>query len=139
MGTIGRVCIDPGMRNGIAIFSQGKLVETMTMTPIGLVDYLRELSSGSLVLFEDSRMQSGVWSAKKARTLKAKMKIARDVGSVDSWCYLIKLIRPDATGVSPKNKGRKILKDEFKIIYPEYSGRTNQHERDAAMLNIYRR
>ena len=87
------------------------------------------------VMFEDSRLQSKVWNT--APTLPAKLKIARNVGEIDAWCSLITAVCGDlriaAHGIKPLDKGRKLPAATFAHI-TSWSARSNQHERDAAMV-----
>ncbi|MNL63925.1 hypothetical protein D3C87_1880960 [compost metagenome] len=62
---------------------------------------------------------------------------------MDAWCSLITSICADlgipAHGISPTAKGAKLDAAAFAIV-TGWTARSNQHERDAAMLaRIYRR
>jgi len=126
--------IDPGVNTGVALFTNGKLLSLQTIQPIDIQDCVKR-SFADLIVFEDSRLQSAVWipSASKA----VANNIARKIGQVDALCslieetcnrYEIKFMR-----VSPKEKGGKINAEDFNKI-TGWSGRSNQHERDAAMV-----
>ena len=126
--------IDPGANTGLAFFSAGKLVELWTIHPLALYDMLAA-SSASRVIFEDSRLTSPVWS--RGTSTAARMKIARNVGQVDGICSLIveacERIGMDALGISPKHKGAKLNAEQFAKV-TGWTGRSNQHERDACMV-----
>jgi hypothetical protein len=123
--------IDPGANTGVAIFVDGQLTEIETTTPWRL----REKFEGvGLVVLEDSTLQSHVWTPAKGT---AALKIARNIGEIDAWCKLIKA-ECGARGIayrsiSPKDKGAKLTADEFKKL-TGWTGKSNQHERDAAMV-----
>ena len=65
------------------------------------------------------------------------MKMARNVGEIDAWCALITSICDDlgipAHGISPKAKGAKLRHDAFAKL-TGWTGKTNEHMRDAAMV-----
>ena len=89
----------------------------------------------ALVVFEDSRLQSHVWT--RAKTHAAVAKIGRNVGMVDAWCHLIEAecerLEIECIGVSPKDKGGKLDAQAFATV-TGWAGRTNEHERDSAMV-----
>ena len=127
------VGIDPGASTGFAVIGDGVLTSLQTISPW---DIEIELSSAPIdrVIFEDSRLQSHTWT--RAATRAAAAKMARNVGQVDAWCSLIvgicgRLGIP-AHGISPKAKGKKLNAEQFKAA-TGWTGKSNQHERDAAM------
>jgi hypothetical protein len=65
------------------------------------------------------------------------MSVARNIGEVDCLCKLVQAICEERLKkliqVSPKNKGAKLDAAEFKKI-TRWEGKTNQHERDGAMV-----
>jgi len=137
MSTI--IGIDPGANTGIAVAQNGQLYSLHTIEPQDLQALLREYSewSGLSVVFEDSRLQSHVWMSTANRAVSLKM--ARNLGQVDAWCSLIEAACAQyaipCTGVSPKAKGAKVTAATLKRL-TGWEGRSNQHERDAAMLVI---
>jgi hypothetical protein len=76
-----------------------------------------------------------VWTTAGSRA--AALKIARNVGQIDAWCSLITAICADlgipAHGISPTAKGAKLDAEAFALV-TRWTGRSNQHERDAAMV-----
>ena len=94
-----------------------------------------ELARPARVVFEDSRLESYVWSQIKSRA--AALKMARNVGEVDAWCKLIVAVCAKfdipAHGISPTRKGAKVGAAEFERI-TGWTGRSNEHERDGAMV-----
>ena len=127
--------VDPGVKTGIAIYTNGTLVELMTIKPTEFSRVLLDEKPG-LVVFEDSREQKAVWTAPRVRG-SAKLAVARKVGMVDGFCYLIEAYL-DEFGirfekVSPLNKGSKLKAKAFKLT-TGHTGMTNEHERDAAMV-----
>lgn len=126
--------IDPGQNTGLARFVDGELKGLRTIQPFELERVLRA-AAPAVVVFEDSRMQSHVWAGGGARAALAK--IARNVGEIDAWCKLIEALAADlgykAIGVSPTAKGAKTSAKAFETA-TGFTGSTNQHERDAAMV-----
>ncbi len=66
----------------------------------------------------------------------AALKMARNVGEIDAWCRLIVAtcadLGIDAHGISPKQKGAKLDAAQF-AAKTGWCGKSNAHERDAAM------
>lgn len=126
--------LDPGQHTGVAHFDDGQLVKLTTTAPAALADMLDEHQPGMLV-FEDSRLQSHTWA--RSTNVAAMRKIARNVGQVDAWCDLISQLcvtrHIPFVSVSPKAKGRKLGASAFAQICG-WTRRSNQHERDAAMV-----
>lgn len=127
------VGIDPGVNTGFAAFINGKLVKLQTISPWDIDEELSEWFPDRVV-FEDSRLQSHIWTTASTRAVAANM--ARKVGQVDAYCALIvgicgRLGKP-AHGISPKAKGKKLNAEQFKHA-TGWTGKSNQHERDAAM------
>lgn len=131
--------IDPGAATGVAIFKAGKLAELLTIEPFQLERSLRDWASAGVgrVVFEDSRLEKRLWNARQKGAYGAALATARSVGQVDAWCTLITAICGDiglpAHGVSPTTKGAKVDADVFGRI-TGWVKRSNQHERDAAMV-----
>lgn len=125
--------IDPGSSTGCAIYRAGQLVHLETITPFEMDAYIRD-TSPARVVFEDSRLQSHVWTPAKGA---AALKVARNIGEIDAWCKVLvavcaRLSIP-AHGISPKGKGAKLTPDQFAAV-TGWLGRSNQHERDAALV-----
>ena len=125
--------IDPGKATGIAIYRDAALCELRTVAPAEIEALIVE-HAPALVVFEDSRMQSPVFS--RGTSPRAMLKIARNVGEIDQLCRQIedmcKRLGIKCIGVSPHRKGRKLNAKEFAAV-TGWNGRSNQHERDAAM------
>lgn len=128
------VGIDPGSNTGIAIYRAGQLSELQTIEPFQVAETIEAIMPGRVV-FEDSRLQSHTWSRKLSQA--AQLKVARDVGQIDAWCRLIvatcERLGIPAHGISPKNKGSKLNAEQFEQL-TGWTGRTNEHQRDAAAL-----
>lgn len=128
--------IDPGVNMGLAIYEDGKLSELMTIEPTSLADIFSHYSGEPLfIAFEDSRLQSHVWVPSQSKGVAAN--IARKIGMVDAWCYMIERYceQYDVAymRISPKAKGEKLNAEDFKRI-TGWTAKSNQHERDAAMV-----
>ncbi len=126
--------IDPGMNTGATEYRDGALVALATIRP-HRIGAMLEAVKPALVVFEDSRLQSHVWT--RAKTHAAVAKIGRNVGMVDAWCHLIEAecarLEIECIGVSPKDKGGKLAAEAFATV-TGWAGRTNEHERDSAMV-----
>lgn len=128
--------IDPGANTGIASYVDGKLAGLQTIAPHQLERLIR-WRMPSRVIFEDSRLQSNVFSAKSNLTVAARLKVARDVGEIDAWCSLITAVCAElsipAHGVSPAGKGAKLNATQFASV-TGWTDKSNEHNRDAAMV-----
>ncbi|MDR6453912.1 hypothetical protein [Variovorax paradoxus] len=126
--------IDPGASTGLACYEDGVLTWLRTIEPHSIEHFLRH-HAPARVVFEDSRLESKVWTTAGSRA--AALKIARNVGQIDAWCSLITSICADlgipAHGISPTAKGAKLDAAAFALV-TRWAERSNQHERDAAMV-----
>lgn len=127
--------LDPGVNTGLAVYRDGKLVELDTIEPYQIHNVWSSFYEAKFVVFEDSRLQSHVWIPSQSKGVAAN--IARKIGMVDAWCYMIErgceLYDIPYMRVSPKAKGEKLNAEDFKRI-TGWTGKSNQHERDAAMV-----
>lgn len=128
--------IDPGVNMGWALYSGGKLVTLKTIEPFNFEHNLDlYIEEPVFIAFEDSRLQSHVWLPSQSKGVAAN--IARKVGMVDAWCYMIERVCETYDvaymRISPKAKGEKLNAEDFKRI-TGWKGKSNQHERDAAMV-----
>lgn len=130
------VGIDPGQATGVAVYGKGKLLELETLSPDLLEAWLEKNRPG-LVIFEDSRGTGKTFTAAKARSVAAALKIARNVGEIDRLCKdieaMCKRLGIQAYGVTPAGKGSKRNAKDFAQI-TGWVERSNQHARDAAMV-----
>lgn len=126
--------IDPGVNTGVAIFKAGSLHALMTIEP-HMLPTLIDMHKPGRVVFEDSRLQTHVWT--RGHTMAANCKMARNVGEIDAWCRLITAVCGElkiaAHGISPEKKGAKLNSMQFRQ-QTGWEGKSNQHERDAAMV-----
>lgn len=126
--------IDPGQNTGLAIFDGGRLAELRTITPVEIDRAITSIMPGRVV-FEDSRLQSAVWTTSTSKAAAAKM--ARNLGEIDAWCKLIVAVCAGldipAHSVSPLGKGAKINAERFEQV-TGWTGASNEHTRDAAMV-----
>ena len=126
--------IDPGANTGVAHIVGGELIKLQTVAPHEIERTLRE-AAPDRVVFEDSRLQSHTWT--RGKSVAATAKMARNVGQIDAWCSLITAVCGEldipAHGISPLGKGHKMSADQFERI-TGWTGRSNQHERDGAMV-----
>lgn len=128
--------IDPGAKTGLATFRDGALSALDTIRPHEMPSMLHALMPARVV-FEDSRLQTHAWNARQKHAIGAALATARSLGRVDAWCSLITAVCEDlgipAHGISPKSKGAKLAAAEFAKV-TGWADRSNQHERDAAMV-----
>ena len=126
--------IDPGAHTGVATYVNGVLTDLETVGPHNIERLIRGRTPARVV-FEDSRLQSHTWTSSASKAAAAKM--ARNVGQVDAWCNLITSICAElgiaAHGISPAGKGGKLNALQFASV-TGWLQRSNEHERDAAMV-----
>lgn len=126
--------IDPGAHTGVATYVDGLLTDLETVGPHQIERLIRGRAPARVV-FEDSRLQSHTWTSSASKAAAAKM--ARNVGQVDAWCSLITAICAElgisAHGMSPAGKGAKLNALQFASV-TGWLQRSNEHERDAAMV-----
>ncbi|MFC4927835.1 hypothetical protein [Delftia deserti] len=137
-GPITVLGIDPGTHTGLAWFDDGALRALEEIAPEDMVFRLLE-EKPALVIFEDSR-KGGSWTARGSQAKRAKMD--RNVGEVDAWCKQIEAACKRqgiaCFGMAPSAKagrahGAKIDAATFNRL-TGWAGRSNQHQRDAAMI-----
>lgn len=126
--------MDPGANTGVAFYQDGRLLALETITP-HKIERVLTTCKPTRVVFEDSRLQSHTWTTVKSRA--AALKMARNVGQVDQICSQITAICDElgipVHGISPQGKGAKVAAAAFGRI-TGWEGRSNEHERDAAMV-----
>lgn len=128
--------MDPGASTGLACYEDGVLAWLRTIEPHAIAHFLRD-QMPARVVFEDSRLEKRAWHARTKKDYGAALATARSLGQVDAWCSLITSICADlgipAHGISPTAKGAKLDAAAFALV-TRWAGRSNQHERDAAMV-----
>lgn len=132
--------IDCGVNTGIGIWSREKkcLVMVGTMTIMEAINYVHRFVSqdkGSvLVRVEDPRLRKWI---PRQKTEKAERGRNRGAGSVMRDCQIWEEFLTDEgipfELVPPKNNKTKVKADYFKKL-TGWTGLTNEHGRDAAML-----
>ena len=126
--------IDPGQRTGLAWFVDGRISNLETVPPHHVERILRGVKPPAVV-FEDSRLQPHTWT--RGVSLAASSKMARNVGQIDAWCILVQEVCHELSiaclGISPRDKGPKLDAQAFAQV-TGWEGKSNQHERDAAMV-----
>ena len=130
------VGIDPGVTTGFALWDidARKLKEVSSM---GIVDAMLRVQlmhkAGSLylVVYEDARLRT-YFGAKGREALQGAGSIKRDCSV---WAEWLGMLGCAYKAVSPKVKGPKRDAEQFARL-TGWSGRTNEHGRDAAMLVV---
>ncbi len=128
------VGIDPGTSTGFAVFRDGKLIHLQTIHPLDIAEAIADCAP-TRVIFEDSRLTSHLFTTNKNPAVAKSM--ARKVGQIDAYCGLItaacERLEIPAHGISPAQKGKKVKAEQFEAA-TGWIGKSNQHERDAAMV-----
>lgn len=128
--------IDPGSETGVATFVGGALQDLETVTGLEMLALIR-CTLPARVVFEDSRLETRLWNARGKQNMGTALAAARSVGQVDRLCSMIveqcALLGIPAHGISPTSKGAKLDAARFKAA-TGWAARSNQHERDAAMV-----
>ena len=137
--------MDPGQQTGVALYANGLLHALVTLAPWNItafIEHHREASGINRVIYEDSRLQSHIFSAhkpgnKRELSVPEQLKIARNVGQIDAWCHAIHHVCAErgitCHGISPANKGAKLDAKQFESV-TGWTAASNQHGRDAAMV-----
>ncbi len=132
--SIAKIGIDTGVNTGIAVWQDGKLqsVESMTITKamrkiLALYPYQH-----TKLYIEDARLWVGFHGKTKQSEAKRQGagSVKRDARIWEDWC---KEHDYEVVFVKPKGKGLKQSAEDFKRI-TGWTGRTNGHARDAAMI-----
>jgi hypothetical protein len=132
------ICIDPGTTCGIARYEGGRLIALLDGDIADVLEVFA-VEKPSAVVFEDSTQQRTMFARYGHEHMRATAgaKVARNVGEIDGYCKTIMAVCAKAgvpcIGVSPERKGAKLTAKQFEA-YSGWKGRTNEHQRDAAML-----
>lgn len=128
--------IDPGVNTGLAISNDGVLTEVLTCAAVVAEDEILNLNKIHPVniKFEDARLR--VWFGSKGNEVKQGAgSIKRDCQRWEEFCIFHKI---KFQAIAPKNNRTKIKAAAFEKM-TGYTGRTNEHGRDAAMLVFKRK
>ena len=133
------LCVDPGVKTGVAYFNPASLIGCDTVSMIQLLTNIENRATTiDAVIYEDSRKIGKLFSVKSAGSKAAQIKIARNVGEIDGYCRIIEelclALEVPCCGVSPKAKGGKLNAEQMVLHFGNWPVKSNQHERDAAML-----
>jgi hypothetical protein len=131
------LCIDPGVTCGLAFFEGGELSQLESGRP---VDAIRQIGDWGpeIVVMEDARLTKHIWhgsgvagSQARAKAIGANVGMNRGIGLVIIQVCEMRGLKTIC--ISPNQKGAKVGADQFRQL-TGWSGKSNQHERDAAML-----
>lgn len=125
--------IDVGTNTGVAVWDkyEKRFVEVVTTTILKAMDIVKkyEIRDSIQVRLEDARKRTWFGDSGPERLQGA--------GSVKRDCVIWEEFLNDRKIpymlIAPKNNSTKMSAESFKRI-TSYSGRTNEHTRDAAML-----
>lgn len=128
------VGIDPGVHTGLAVWDAAEkrlhdvashgIVEAMVR-----VEGIHRQGLLRMVVFEDARLRT--WFGSKGReALQGAGSIRRESAI---WAECLGHIGCPYKAVSPQSKGKKLNAAAFERL-TGWTGRTNEHSRDAAML-----
>lgn len=132
--------IDPGNKTGISIFKDKELKEVKTLTPYQAVTFFQDnFDKIKGAVIEYSKGQSFIFQSPQLRGRPSAFgKVSRNIGQVDGLCELyIECLESQKIPVSkikPLSKGHKYSSEEFKSYFPNFKGKTNEHERDAVKI-----
>ena len=130
--TAAKIGIDPGVKTGIAVYSDNKLQMVESCTAIKAETFiLKARSECDIELYvEDARLRTWIPENKGREVLQGVGSVKRDSQRWEEFCghYKIKL-----NLVHPKNNKTKMKARDFKIV-TGWDKKTNEHGRDAAML-----
>lgn len=125
--------IDPGTVTGVAVWDGPRLTQLTSLPIHDALIMVRSMTGKVTVVFEDARLRRWYWTA----TAKQDRDRLMGAGSVRRDCA----IWEDALtawgipwqNVAPKDNMTKLSAEAFRAI-TGWTGRTNEHMRDAAML-----
>jgi hypothetical protein len=131
--------LDVGLNNGFCEFLDGEYKSSFTLTPLQTFELIRNIDRKTVIVMEDSRLQSKLWLNELSKDA-VRLKIARDVGSIDCLCRIYEQMVSEndfveLVSVSPKAKGSKckttgaLFAKTGIVTSPK-----NQHERDAVLI-----
>lgn len=125
--------IDPGTETGVAIWDL-KQKKFETITSCGIIEAqdlvaLYHLDQHVCLYVEDARKAFNAWGNSAARAQGAGS-IKRDCSIWEEFCKFRKI---PMVFLSPAQKGKKVDAKMFKKL-TGWTGVTNEHKRDAAML-----
>lgn len=136
--SIAKIGIDTGVNTGIAVWQDGRLQSVESMTITKAMRYILTCHSHKYtkLYIEDARKWIGFNGKTKATQarLQGAGSVKRDAKIWEDWC---KEHDYEVVFVKPMGKGLKKSAEEFKRI-TGWTGRTNEHSRDAAMI-VYQR
>lgn len=129
--------IDPGTHTGFAVWDGRRFVEVAALPLHAALqrvhEYLGYEAAAVCVVFEDARLRKwyGTTTARQDRSrLQGAGSVKRDSAV---WEEALRDWRIPFKAVAPKDNATKMDADTFRRI-TGWTGRTNEHGRDAAML-----
>ncbi|MDE3023159.1 MAG: hypothetical protein KGI54_15135 [Pseudomonadota bacterium] len=124
--------IDPGTKTGLASFMNGELVDMTTTDFWGCIEQLTVHDDAIVVL--EIPTTKHVWHGKQSDSTAVKHRTGFNVGSCYTQAQLIAewLILKGRRYITHNPQGKLDAKELARIT--GWTKRTNQHERDAAMI-----
>ena len=128
-----KIGIDTGVNTGIAVSVDGKLTVVASMTITKAFALVAQHPANQTKLYiEDARKWRG-WKGKTKQTearLQGAGAVKRDAQIWEDWCKENGYV---AVFIAPYHNNTKLDQKDFERI-TKWTGRTNNHSRDAAML-----
>lgn len=123
--------IDPGVNTGVAVWNGTELERVESTDIICAMEIVRHYNDyhNIQVYYEDARLRHWFGSSGREKLMGAGS-VKRDSQIWETFCkgYDIPYV-----AVAPKDNMTKLNAKQF-ALYTGWKGRTNEHERDAAML-----
>lgn len=131
-----KIGIDPGVKTGFAVWSEGKLQRVETLTITKAFDAVKEYPAGETRIFiEDPRKWVGYKGKATAATqarLQGAGSVKRDASIWEQW--FIENGYEDIYWLKPRGNGQKTSLTDFLRITKWPKKRVSEHARDAAMF-----
>jgi hypothetical protein len=131
--------IDAGIKTGIAIFENERLVDLKTLTPYQTILFFQKNSNKIIkAVIEYSKGQSYIFNQRSEMSKAVIGKLGRNIGQIDGLCDIFcECLESNKIPIhkhTPLGKGSKWSKKEFQLYFPYWEKQTNEHQRDAVKI-----
>ena len=135
--------IDPGISTGMAISSDGKIINVKTVNFWDCIKLLRDMQNMGIVVYvENPNVNKPVFFKRGVNNAAMIQKVAQDVGrnKRDAALIIEFCNRNNIKNMPlPPQRGSKDVDAKYFQLLTGYEGSTSQHGRDAAMLIVGRK